>query len=101
MIQEWLCPILIRARDELLSLMLGQMYTHKGDYVSSGDSGQEQVGRNLSDDIANRPQCGSSHQFISVHSQILLHPAHEGVLHIRLIDVFQKVAQLYGQHCLL
>lgn len=52
---------------------------------------QQQVARNLANDIADGPDGRASHQLVAVHVHVLLHATEEGIVDVGLVNILQKV----------
>jgi hypothetical protein len=67
-------------------------YLSSWDPVSRFDTGQEQIARNLPDDIANGPAGLHVIELIAIQSQILFHARYEGIVDVDLIQIFDKIS---------
>ena len=68
-------------------------HLHGGDPDAGPDAGQDEVGRDLADDIAHCPKGLHVVQLVLVQAEVLFHSADEGVGDVGLVEILDEVAQ--------
>jgi hypothetical protein len=67
---------------------------YRGDDLSRRYSSQEQVGWNLTDNVADGEDRRAGYELVAVHLQVLLHTAQKGIVDIVQVKVLEEVSDL-------